>query len=259
MKKLSLKVTKRDLLGKKVKKLRRDGMVPSNIYGTGFKSTSVTANLKDFLHVYKTARETGVVHLDLEGKELPTLIKLVQRHPVSDLILHVDFRKIDLTQKIQTEVPVLVVGVSEAVSVKGGVLLVQSDSLTVEALPSDIPQKIEVDVSTIKEIGGALSVQDLKKSDKYAIISPPEKVVVSVVAHKEESVTPDTVSAQPEVITEEAAVEGAEGEAGAAPTEAGAKPATKPGETPAKAAPPAEKKAQTPLPPAKGGPAPAKK
>lgn len=257
MKKLTLKVSARIVLGKKVKKLRRDGMLPANIYGTDFKSTSVTANLKDFSHIYKTARETGVVHLELDKKEIPVLIKSVQRHPVSDLILHVDFRKIDLTQKIQTEVPVAVVGASEAVTVKGGVLLVQSNTLTVEALPSDIPQKIEVDISVIKEIGGALSVQDLKKSDKYEFKTAPDKVVVSVVAHKEESITPDTVSAQPEVITE-APIEGEAVEGEAAPAEeAAAKPTAKPGESPK--APLAEKKAKTPLPPTKGGPGPAKK
>src|SRR3990167_9403968 len=257
MKKLTLKVDKRDVLGKKVKKLRREGLLPANIYGTGFKSTSVTANLKDFSHVYKTARETGVVHLDLDKKEIPVLIKSVQRHPVSDLILHVDFRKIDLTQKIQTEVPVAVVGTSEAVAVKGGVLLVQSNTLTVEALPSDIPSKIEVDISVIKEVGGEIKVQDLKKSDKYEFKTVSDKVVVSVVAHKEESVTPDTVSAQPEVITE-APVEGEAVEGEAAPTEeAAAKPTAKPGEAPK--APPSEKKATPPSPQTKGGQPPAKK
>ena len=250
MKKLTLKVEKREVLGKKVKKLRREGMLPANIYGTDFKSTSVTANLKEFSHVYKTARETGVIHLELDKKEVPVLIKYVQRHPVSDLLLHVDFRKIDLTQKIQTEVPVSVVGTSEAVAVAGGVLLVQSNTLEVEALPSDIPQKIEVDISVIKEIGGEIKVSDLKKSDKYEFKTAPEKVVVSVVAHKEESVTPDTVSAQPEVITEAPAEgETVEGEAG--PTEAPAvKPGAKPGEATPKA-PPAEKKAAPPPPPAK--------
>lgn len=244
MKKLTLKVEKRDVLGKKVKKLRREGMLPGNIYGTDFKSTSVTANLKEFFQVYKTARETGVVHLDLEKKEVPVLIKFVQRHPVTDLLLHVDFRKIDLTQKIQTEVPVSVTGTSEAVSVKGGVLLIQSNTLEVKALPSDIPQKIEVDISTIKEIGEEIKVKDLKKSDKYEFTTEAEKVVVSIVAHKEESVTPDTVSAQPEVITEAPAEgEAAEGEAEAQPTP------EKSGEAPK--APPAEKKAVPPPPPAK--------
>lgn len=247
MKKLTLKVEKRELLGKKVKKLRREGILPANIYGTDFKSTSITANLKEFSHIYKTARETGVVHLELDKKEVPVLIKFVQRHPVTDLILHVDFRKIDLTQKIQTEVPVAAIGASEAVTVKGGVLLIQSNTLTVEALPSDIPQKIEVDISTISEIGGEIKVADLKKSDKYEFKTPAEKVVVSVVAHKEESVTPDTVSAQPEVITE-APAEGVEVEGEAAPAEeAGAKPVAKPGAKPTEA----PKAAPTPPSPAK--------
>ena len=210
MKKLALQVTKRELLGKKLKKLRREGLVPGNIYGPGFTSTSVTSNLKEFLKVYAQAHETQVVQLELDKKEIPVLIKSLQRHPVSDQLLHVDFRKIDLTQKILTDVPVKVINESVAVKEKGGVLLLQSDALSVEALPGDIPSSIEVDISTIKEIGGEIKVSDLSKSAKFEFKTPLDKVVVSVVAHKEESVTPDTVSAAPEITTEAPVAEGEE-------------------------------------------------
>jgi len=193
----------RTLTGKKAKKLRKQGLIPANIYGPEFKSTSISINFKEFLNTYKIAKETGIVYLQLEKDEIPVLIKHIQKHPVSDEILHVDFRKIDLKKKIETEVPVKVVGTSEAVSQKGGVLLTQSEFLLVEALPEDIPQEIEVDISSIKDIGQEIKVADLKKSDKYVIKTSPEKVVVSVIAHKEESITPETTAAQPEVITKE--------------------------------------------------------
>jgi len=193
----------RTLTGKKAKKLRKQGLIPANIYGPEFKSTSISINFKEFLNTYKIAKETGIVYLQLEKDEIPVLIKHIQKHPVSDEILHVDFRKIDLKKKIETEVPVKVVGTSEAVSQKGGVLLTQSEFLLVEALPEDIPQEIEVDISSIKDIGQEIKVADLKKSDKYTIKTSPDKVVVSVIAHKEESITPETTAAQPEVITKE--------------------------------------------------------
>lgn len=224
MKNLTLQAAKRDLFGKKLKKLRREGTLPANIFGPDFESMSVSVNMKDFLKVYRTARETGVVTLEVDKKEIPTLIKHLQKHPVTDQILHVDFRKIDLSKKVLTDVPVKTVGVSEAVSIKGGVLLIQSDVLSVEALPTDIPASIEVDISTIKEIGGEIKVSDLPKSGKYEFKTDSAKVVVSVVAHKEESVTPDTVSTAPEVTTEKAAEADAEAE-GAAPAEKGGKPA----------------------------------
>jgi len=208
--KLVLEVKPRELTGKKAKKLRKQGLVLANIYGPEFKSQSVSVNSKDFSKTYKFARETAVVYLALNKDEIPVLIKNVQKHPVTDLILHVDFRKIDLKKKIETAVPVKVVGASEAVSQKGGVLLVQTDTILVEALPQDIPSVIEVDISTIKDIGQEIKVSDLKKSNQYEIKTPSEKVVISVVEHREESITPDTTAAAPEVITE-VPVEGEEG------------------------------------------------
>lgn len=212
-KKLSLKVDLRKIVGKKVRNLRRQGLVPGNVFGSDFKSISVSVGLKDFIVAYKIARETGVIYLTVEGKELPVLIKNIQLHPVSDKILHVDFRKIDLTKKIETAVPVKITGLSEAVSQKGGVLLMQMESLTVEALPEDIPTQIDVDVSVIKEVGQEIKVGDLVKSAKFTVKDQAEKVIVSVVAHKEESITPETAAAAPEIITEAEKGEAVEGEA----------------------------------------------
>jgi large subunit ribosomal protein L25 len=207
--KASLKVELRQVFGKKLNKIRKQGLVPGNVYGPDFKSQSVSVLQKDLIKVYKKTGETGVVYLSLGKDNIPVLIKTIQKHPVSGFLLHIDFRKIDLSKKIETAVPVKTVGVSEAVSQKAGVLLILSDTLLVEALPEDIPSHIEVDISIIKEIGQEIKVSDLKKSDKYQIKTPAEKVVVSVIAHKEESIVPETAVAAPEIITE-AVEEGAE-------------------------------------------------
>lgn len=224
--KLILQVAPRNIFGRKLKKLRAEGVVPANIYGPEFKSTALSTNFKDFIKVYKIAKETGVVYLKLNGEQIPVLIKNLQRHPVTDHILHIDFRKIDLAKKIQTEVPIKVTGASPAVTEKGGVLLISSETLIVEALPTDIPQQIEVNISKISEIGQEIKVSDLPKFNQYEIKTPPEKVVVSVVAHKEESVTPEVTAPAPEVITE------AKPEEGAAPVE---KPTGTAGKEPASA------------------------
>ena len=231
MKENKLKVMPRTVFGKKLKKLRYEGIIPANIFGPEYKSQSISVSFKDFIKTYKVAKETGIVYLDLNKEEVPVLIKNVQKHPVSDQILHIDFRKIDLKKKIQTEVPVEVVNASEAVTQKGGVLLTLSEILLVEALPENIPQAIEVDISVIKEIGQEIKVVDLAKSTKYQIIAPVDKVVISVVAHKEESITPETAAAAPEVIGEAPV----EGEEGAAPVAEGAAPAAEgaPVKTPA--------------------------
>ena len=207
--KVTLKAELRNVFGKKLNKIRRQGFVPANIFGPDFKSRSISVIYKDLVKTYKMVGETGIVYISLEKEKIPVLIKTIQKHPLSSSLLHIDFRKIDLSKKIETNVPVKTTGVSEAVSQKGGVLLTQSDTLLIEALPEDIPSRIEVDITIIKEIGQEIKVSDLKKSDKYEIKTPAEKVVVAVIAHKEESIVPETAVAAPEIIAE-AAKEGAE-------------------------------------------------
>jgi len=200
--KVLLKVELRQVFGKKLNKIRKQGFVPGNVYGPDFKSQSISVLQKDLVKTYKKVGETGVVYLSLDKDNIPVLIKTIQKHPVSGFLLHIDFRKIDLSKKIETAVPVKTIGISEAVSQKAGVLLILSDTLLVEALPEDIPSRIEVDISVIKEIGQEIKVADLKKSDKYKIKTPAEKVVAAVIAHKEESIIPETAVAAPEIITE---------------------------------------------------------
>lgn len=200
--KFHLDATVRTVFGKNLKKLRHQGVVPANVFGPGYKSKSVTVPLKEFSKIYKLAEETGIIYLKIEKEEVPVLIRGAQRHPVSHLLLHIDFRKIDLKQKMETEVPVKTIGDSEAVNQKGGVLLTQSHTVLIESLPEDIPHEIEVDISSIKEIGGEIKVADLTKSDKYTVKDDPEKVLVSVIAHKEESLVAETTAAEVEITTE---------------------------------------------------------
>ena len=203
--KTSLEVVKRELFGKKLHRLRKTGFTPANIFGPDFKSVSVSVVEKKFFDVYKIAEETGVVYINYEKDEIPVLIKNLQFHPVSGKLLHIDFRKIDLKKKVETAVPVKLINTSEAVAQKGGVLLTLAETLNVEALPQDIPQHIEVDISVLKEIPQEIKVKDLKTSTKYEIKEDLEKVIASVVAHKEESVVAETAAtAAPEVITAKA-------------------------------------------------------
>ncbi|MCX7881242.1 MAG: 50S ribosomal protein L25 [Patescibacteria group bacterium] len=195
--KIVLEVSPRNVFGKKLKKIRKMGLVPANIYGVDFKSTAINVNFKDFIKVYKKAKETGIVYLKLEKQEIPTLINNIQKHPVSNNFLHIDFRKINLTEKIETEVPIKIIGKSEAVETKGGVLLTLADKLTIEALPEKIPSFIEIDISSLKEIDQEIKVKDLKKDFNYFIKDDLEKTIISIVAHKEETITPQTTPVTP--------------------------------------------------------------
>ncbi len=114
-----LKAEIRQVFGKKVKKLRKEGFIPANIFGKDFKSKAINIDAKEFAKVYKKVKETGVLYLEIEKENLPVLIASVQKHPVTHQLLHVDFKKVDLTQKTQAEVPVEIVGQAPAVLEKG--------------------------------------------------------------------------------------------------------------------------------------------
>ncbi|OGK13374.1 hypothetical protein A2861_01275 [Candidatus Roizmanbacteria bacterium RIFCSPHIGHO2_01_FULL_38_15] len=245
-KKNKLTATPRKKFGKAVRKMRKEGKIPANVFGRDMKSQSVTVMSSDFSKTQKKAGATGIIYLDVEDKSIPTLISNIQYHPSIGSILHVDFRAVNLKEKIEAEVPVKFVGVSEAVEQKNGVLITQLDHIEVEALPADMPAAIEVDISALKEIGTSINIADLKKDPKYAIKDEATRVIVSVTEHKEESTETETTAEAPEILTEkpvegEVAVEGATAE-GAAPA---ATPADKKGKG-AESAKPAEK-------PGKGG------
>ncbi len=208
----TLTAQKREVYGKRLKKARREGQLAANIYGPGFTSASIFISYRDFSKVFSKAHETGIIQITLNGSQIPVLARQVQRHPLSHDLLHVDFRKVDLTKKIETEVPVKIVGEAPAVEQHGGVLLTQAAHLVVESLPSDIPQEIEVDVTGMSELGTEIKVADLKKSGNFEFKEEPDKVVLSIVAHKEESLEPEVAAPVAE--------EGATTE-GAAPAEGG--------------------------------------
>ena len=199
-----LEVQKRDLFGKKLKALRKTGMLPGNIFGEDIESIAVMLPLISFKGAFKKSGETQIVYLQLGDVEMPVLMQNLQLHPLTGYPLHIDFRKVNLKKKIETEVPVKLVGESEAVSQNKGILLNMAESVLVEALPENIPQEIEIDLAVLKELDDQVAVKDLKATADFVFKDDPEKVIVRITEHKEEStettqvVSPDEV----EVTTE---------------------------------------------------------
>lgn len=191
--KITLKATKREVFGKKLKKLRRDGLVPANVYGSDVKSLAVTMTYQDFKHVYKQAKETHVVELTIEGetKKRPILISQLQLHPVNRELLHVDLRQVNLKEKINANVVLTFTGESQAVAT-GSTLVTQRDEIEVEALPTDLPDHLEVDLGVLKAEGDSITVADLKvDAAKVTILTPAEEVIAMAQAPaKEEEATP---------------------------------------------------------------------
>lgn len=180
MDKQKLSVQKREVKGRKVKKLRKLGILPASLYGKKIQSISVQASLADFQKAYNQAGETGVIDLVLDGKKHPVLIKNVQIHPVSQQILHVDFYQVDLKEKVKTSVPIEFTGKAAAVVQKTGVLLTLLDNIEVEALPTDLPERATVDVSGLAEIDQVIKVENLQLPAGVAVLTGKDQEIVKV-------------------------------------------------------------------------------
>lgn len=180
MEKHILNAQKRTVTGRKVKKLRSSGLLPANIYGKKIKSIAVTVPSKDFTTVFAKAGETGLIELVIDDKKHPVLIHNVQYHPVTSEPLHVDLFEVDLKEKVSAKVPLEFIGDSPAVSDKVGVLLTNISEIEVEALPADLPEKLEVDVSGLVVINQSIKVNELKTSDKVKILTDHNLEIVKV-------------------------------------------------------------------------------
>jgi large subunit ribosomal protein L25 len=205
-----LNVAPRSVLGKKVRALRREGFIPANIYGHRVDSVAVQVVTDDFKHLLKERGRRELVYIQVDGEERPTFIRDIQRNPVTDQILHVDFLQISLTETVRLEVPIHLTGKSPAVADLGGILTHQLSQVTVEALPMSIPSLIEVDVSGLEEINSTIHVSDLAPIDGVTFVTDAESVIARVDA--------------PAIVVEEApaAAEGEEGAPAAAEGEAAA-------------------------------------
>jgi large subunit ribosomal protein L25 len=209
---VELKVTPRGVLGKKVSSLRREGVIPANVYGHGLDSVAIQVPKDDLVHVMRTAGRNAIVYLRLDGEEpRPTFLRQVQRNPVTDAILHADFYQISLREKVRMEVAVSLIGTAPAEQTYGGTLLHSLDRISVEGLPTDIPSVIEVDVSGLEEIDAAIHVSELSVPEGITVLTDAEQVVAKVAPPKVEEEVEAAVAEGEAPEGEEAAEAAAEG------------------------------------------------
>lgn len=218
MEQVPLVAQKRTVLGKKVKSLRRDGLIPAHVFGHKVKTIHVQVKSGDFSKVFEQVGETGLVDLSVDGDKRPVLVRNIQIHPVSDLPLHIDFYQVNLSEKVKVNVPIEIVGEAPAVEKKIGLLLTPISEIEVEALPTDLPENIEVDISNLTDIDQEIKVKDLKiDTSKIEVHTDPEQNVVQI----GELVTKEMEALEAEVEAEQA--EAAEATEEGAATEGEAK------------------------------------
>ncbi len=213
----------RQVIGKQVNALRRSGVVPAVVYGSHLdKPITLQLEEKTLKQVVSKAGHNRLIKLTLDGG-VPRLVltRQIQRNPLSGRIVHVDFQEVSMTEKISTEVPLVLVGTSPAVTRGEGLLIHGIDTVMIRVLPTELIDSIQVDVSGMNDLNQSLFVGDLKVGENIEILTPRDEMVAKVVPVKEEVITEAVPAAvaEPEVIGKgkKEEEEGAEGAAAGAP------------------------------------------
>lgn len=206
---LALTARPRTVLGKKVKRLRRAGVTPANIYGHNVESLAIEADEHDLLLLLRRAGRTALIQvtIDGEGAARPVLVRDVSKRATNDQLLHVDFFQVSMLEKLLVDVPLTLTGTAPAVEQSDAVVVQNLDTVSVQCLPGDIPSHIDVDISVLVDLASSIFVRDLLPPAGVEIMTDGD---VSVV----------TVTAQSQEVEEEPEAEAAEAEAVAAAVEA---------------------------------------
>lgn len=208
MERPELEVSKREITGKKVRFLRREGILPVNLYGHGIDSTPLQVDAKLFKQMLAQAGKTDLISLKIGDSKTPrnVLVREVQRNALTDELLHVDFYQVKMTEKIKAEVPLVFIGEAPVLKNRITSLLRLIDSLPIEALPDALPHSFEVDLSGLVETDQAIYVKDIHLSDEVTLLGDPEQMVVKVTESRREAEV-EAVEAEVEEVAAEAEAE----------------------------------------------------
>ena len=207
MEKVVLVASKRVVTGKKVNALRRAGSLPAVLYGHNFAPQPISLNLKETTAILQKISGSSIITIDLDGNEHAALVREKQRDFVKNVLLHVDFQTVSLTEKLRTEVAIILEGIAPAVKDFNAMIGNGISEIEVECFPQDLPESIKVDISILKEIGDAIYVKDLPVPANVEFLTDGEELVAITSAVKEEKeeevvaeVVEEPVAGEPEVI-----------------------------------------------------------
>ncbi len=195
MDQLSLTLQPRTITGKKVKNLRKEGLVPASICGRGVEPQNYVVDARIFGRVYQQAGRSGLIELQTPAGPRQAFIRQVQRHPITTQWLHVDFRVVDLRTPMTADVPVVLTGQNELVERGQAFATLMLHTLHVRALPGDLPQQVEIDISNVTDFNTVFHVSDLQLPAGVEVLSAAEEPVATL--------TPSRMAAEEAEITEQ--------------------------------------------------------
>lgn len=190
MQKIELQAEPREVKGKKTKTLRKQGITPVHIYGHGIDSLALQSDTLKLERALAIAEENRIISLKIkkDKNERPVLTREVQRDAISGLLIHVDFYQVRMDEKVEVQIPIVLIGEAPALSIKENSLLQGLHELAVECLPDKIPVHIEVDISGLAEAGQAIRVKDITANPDITIVTDAETMVANIIVRAKERV-----------------------------------------------------------------------
>ena len=204
MEEIVLQAKKRNVIGKQVKALRRQGGLPAILYGS-IDPLAISLDAHNAERVLQSVTSSNLITVEVEGSPHSVLVRERQRNPLTGHLIHVDFQVVSLTEKLRANVLLDLVGEAPAVKEHSGVLVTGLESLEVECFPQDLPERITIDLSILGEIGDAIYVRDLHLPDVVEVLEDPDEMVILVTAQEaepveEEEEVAEAAEEEPEVI-----------------------------------------------------------
>jgi large subunit ribosomal protein L25 len=232
MERIQLEASKREVVGKKVRFIRRKGATPANMYGHGLESMALAVDSKKLKQTLARAGKTDLISLNVSDSAGPVmvLVREVQKDPLTREVLHVDFYQVKMTEKIKADIPLVFVGDAPALKIKNVTLLHLLDYVHIEALPDHLPHNLQVDISKLENIDQSIFVKDIPLSAEISLLSDPEQIVIKAVETHvkiEEPVVAPEAKAEEGVEAEGEAVAAGEAPEGEAKPAGKEKPAAK--------------------------------
>jgi len=182
MEEVVVKAKRREVVGKQVKALRRQGWLPAIIYGYGIDPLPISLDFREANRVLPGVSSSRLIVVDVDGKKHTSLVRERQRHPVTGDMIHLDFQEVSMTEKLRTMVSLELIGEAPAIENFGGILVSGQEHIEIECLPGDLPNLIEVDISGLQEIGDSLYVRDLVIPKDVEVLTDRDELVVVITA-----------------------------------------------------------------------------
>jgi large subunit ribosomal protein L25 len=205
MEEVIIKATRRNVLGKQVKAIRREGKLPAVIYGHHIDPISIEMDLRDASKSLTGLAPSALITVEVDGTPHTALVREKQRNKLTGTLLHIDFMAVSMKEKLRANVYIEITGISPAVKELFGVLVTGLDDVEVESLPQDLPERIVVDISNLLKIGDGIYVRDLPVPEGVKILQEPDTMVVLVTSQTAEEVevapvVEEVLGTEPEVI-----------------------------------------------------------